>query len=856
MSKSKKSAPKDNGARNQTHGDYSTDTVKIASAKPIQIIENLPDEILNQPRFFQTKGKIPVVKEWQRPKMQRYYNGVKVGLGYFAGFDICGHGDAPDYLVLDFDHIFDDNGDFVNTAAQKWYNLVAQSETYCEKSVSGHGLHAIFKPSDGEFKKMASGKAASLNLGGNAKIEIFYKPNGRYFLLTGDVYNCAPKTPISADCSIINTLLDEINHRPPLQNKDLRTDERADTSKALEMLNFIPCTDLDYNDWLAVGMILKTNGNTVDDWINWSRADSARFDEQTCRYKWDTFTGNEKTIASLCDMAKRYGYHPAAQSSNEPPEGATDAQIIEWIKSKLEWEKSRGGKWRASCTQQNVDLIFTYDPVIKNLMGYNEFYGQEVFLKSPFWKKNCTGDEWKNSDDSHLYNYIRRTYGNLKGKDVIFDTQVEFSRKNSFHPVKQYLENLEWDGTPRAETYFSKFLNIDDTPYTREITRKWLLGAVSRIYHEGCDFQFALVLHGKQGIGKGYCLRMLGSQWYVSLTDSLDDTHALDTIERGWIIEIAELAAGRKAEINAQKVFISNNADTRRKAFARRAETTKRHCVFGISVNDEHFLRDLTGNRRYKILESHSAQNEIVEGLTPEYVNQVWAEVMVMYNELFKNGFDEQKLRLTKEVDAQAEEIANQHIQDDGLQGEIESFLEKPILPACIWERLSKEERRTFFADGRIKIDPSDIEARIKTQIKQATRRDETLQEFKDYQTANIDDNPNSGYILIESKSYKGEVTDITTYYYGSCERESTCAAEIFNECFGNDKRKNTNRINEVLATLTNWKREDKHVRNFAGIYGQQNIQYWRDKTDEKPRHDTTFAARVSSIIGDEKFPF
>ena len=255
MSKSKKSALI-NGA--QTHqGNYSTDTVKIASATPIQNLENLPDEILNQPRFFQTKGKIPVVKEWQRPKMQRYYNGVKVGLGYFAGFDICGHGDAPDYLVLDFDHIFDDNGDFVNTAAQKWYNLVAQSETYIEKSVSGHGLHAIFKPSDGEFKKMASGKAASLILGGNAKIEIFYKPNGRYFLLTGDVYNCAPKTPVSADCSIINTLLDEINHRPPLQNKDLRADGRADTSKALEMLNFIPCTDLDYNDWLAVGMILK-----------------------------------------------------------------------------------------------------------------------------------------------------------------------------------------------------------------------------------------------------------------------------------------------------------------------------------------------------------------------------------------------------------------------------------------------------------------------------------------------------------------------------------------------------------------------------------------------------------------------
>ena len=303
-----------------------------------------------------------------------------------------------------------------------------------------------------------------------------------------------------------------------------------------------------------------------------------------------------------------------------PPSKDRDEQLIAAINKRIFRKRRQESAmyYVADSLQENADLIFSYDPLLDKLVGYDEFYRQYTFLKPVFWHKDdCTGEQWKDSDDKELRRYIRKTYQNFKGAELIDDNLTHYAGKNSFYPIKQYLESLQWDGTKRAETYFSKFLNVDDTPYTREVTLKWLLGAVSRIYHEGCDFQFALVLHGKQGIGKGYCLRMLGKQWHVSLMDSLDDSHAVDTIERGWIVEIAELAAGRKAELNAQKAFLSANEDTRRRAYARRAETIKRHCVFAISVNDEHFLKDLTGNRRYKILESHSAQNEIVEGLTP-----------------------------------------------------------------------------------------------------------------------------------------------------------------------------------------------------------------------------------------------
>ncbi|MBQ9487064.1 MAG: hypothetical protein IJU91_04580, partial [Selenomonadaceae bacterium] len=839
-----------------------------------QKLTNLPDKFLNQPRWIKCgcptaknewDYKAPVDKGWSKPEKQHRAADVTLGENQVLGFDISGHGTRDEILMFDFDKIFDSDGNFISSDAEKWFNYIhSEIDGYAEYSLSGRGAHipAVINAADflnlkikGEYIYKFKDAPADVD----AKLEIYVCNKSKNFIFTGRLLDCTPKAPFFDDSDAVKVFIEQIipsmekaGTKPNEQKRTQKNTSTADefNNPTRDSINRLSIADLakiipdtvKFVDGKEHEFICPYCGNGSGDnktgvSIHGLPNDPHKFYCFKCRnvftnidlfalhFKsdlrgqnfYDVLNKSVALIKSVLPDAQIDEMPPSynTPANNDlPPEGLTDAQTIAWIKSKLDWEKSKSGKMRVSRTQRNLDLIFDHDPTIKNLIGYDEFYKQEVFLKAPLWKKNCVGDEWKNSDDAHLRGYLKKVYADYRDTESVADNIVIYSRKNSFHPVKQYLESLKWDGTPRAETYFSKFLNVDDTPYTREITRKWLLGAISRVYHEGCDFQFALVLHGRQGIGKGYSLRMLGQKWHVSLTDSLDDTHALDTIERGWIIEIAELAAGRKAEINAQKAFLSDNADTRRKAYARRAETTPRHCVFAISVNDEHFLRDLTGNRRYKILESHSAQNEIVEGLTAEYVDQVWAEAFQMYQELFKDGFNDQLLRLSREVDAQADAIAEKHIQDDGLQGEIESFLEKPVLPTCIWERLTKEERRKFFADGRINLDYSDIEARIKTQIKQAARRDETLKEFSDYVSYHVDDHPDTGAIYTEEK-HVGKDIEIVTYFYGTCDRDSTCAAEIFNECFGNDKRKNTNRINEVLATLSGWKRVDKRSKNF-----------------------------------------
>ena len=301
-----------------------------------QNLNNLPAELLLLKRFFlcgcELDGvfnpKAPVVKAWTNPKNQHYYNKVKIkDKRQVLGFDISGHGGGVDYAVLDFDHVLDDNGNFVNDAAQKWYNYAAFSGTYIEKSVSGHGLHAIFKPTDGEFEKMASGSNARFDLGGGACIEIFYK-TGRQFILTGDVFDCEPKTPISTDCSVIRDLLTEIAKNSTQNKKENqpKIDNNANQQTALHstpysanppeyesarqiaMLNAINPAQLSYSDWLAVISACKNLGISESIVDAWNKRDAARYDEHKNKVQYDSLNDPSFDIETLHGIAKKFGY--------------------------------------------------------------------------------------------------------------------------------------------------------------------------------------------------------------------------------------------------------------------------------------------------------------------------------------------------------------------------------------------------------------------------------------------------------------------------------------------------------------------------------------------------------------------
>lgn len=299
-----------------------------------QILENLPKEILNQPRFFAVNEvKEPLTKGWSKPENQKPYNEIQ-GL---VGFDTAGHDVFEDYLFLDFDHIFNDDGQFVNVLAEEWYTKIRDAlKTYCELSASSTGAHMIAKPTKGKFKKISSGKNGRIYFSErrdkNAPfLELFYCTRGRYCLFTGNVFDCEPNAPVThgqAADDVFTMCLEEItkqNQKPPktplkpqeansavLVYQSQGNTREYDIWRAGKMLDVIRVAELSREDWLNVGMALKNNGNTCSDWENWSRNDD-RFKQNECETLWQGFNGAGLTIATIADLANRYGYDAKAE---------------------------------------------------------------------------------------------------------------------------------------------------------------------------------------------------------------------------------------------------------------------------------------------------------------------------------------------------------------------------------------------------------------------------------------------------------------------------------------------------------------------------------------------------------------
>jgi len=511
-----------------------------------------------------------------------------------------------------------------------------------------------------------------------------------------------------------------------------------------------------------------------------------------------------------------------------PASPERDAEMIELIRDACDWHCNRQGfKESVKATAANVEKIFTYDPNLDGLIGYDEFQQADVFLKAPTWNNAKKGDEWTDRDDSQLQMYLRKTYTEFANEKLTFNAVTVFSDDHRFHVVKDFFHSLpKWDGKPRAKKLFVKFLGADDIPYVHEVTLNILTAAIARIFHPGCDYQLAPILLGEQGIGKSHCLSRLGGAWYGSLVDDVGDPHAIDAIQKLWFVEIKEMAAMKK-DVDANKRFIDSAKDTRRQAYARRATTIPRHCVFVITTNNKMCLTDMTGNRRYPIIVCHNKARHFVAGLTDDYIKQVWAEVFAHYNELFKDGFDEKKLVLSREAQTQSDEIAEDYLRDDGMESEIRAYLDIKILPLVLWYLLTREERRKFIADGRLVI----IDAVKEFNHRRRARggKDAIVQRDVDLISSCLTKTQQKNWLRIEHKTIQGN--DVDEYIlYGSELREHICAVEIYNECFGNDKRKSPTRINEILNRIDGWnlgedisKADPAYLRQRKVFYREEN---------------------------------
>ena len=338
-------------------------------------------------------------------------------------------------------------------------------------------------------------------------------------------------------------------------------------------------------------------------------------------------------------------------------------------------------------TIENVVLILRYDPGLTRCLALNEMDHNIVVTRSLPWRTVEGMSQWVDADDAALRHYMEKFYG-LYGKDRIFDAVNVVASENKFHPVRDYLEGCEWDEVPRVETLLVDYLGAEDNPYTRAVTRKTLAAAVARVYQPGCKFDYMLTIRGRQGLGKSAFIAKLGGPWFSDSFTTLQGKDAYEQVLGVWIMEVGELAGMRKAEAETIKLYISKQTDRFRPAYGRRTQEFPRQCIFIGTTNEEQFLRDTTGNRRFWVVDTPNEPiRDLFEELTPDLIRLIWAEAVKIY----RAG---EKLFLPRNLETRAREIQATYEEENPRVGIVADYLDR-LLPED-WDSRDTYDRRTW----------------------------------------------------------------------------------------------------------------------------------------------------------------
>jgi len=375
--------------------------------------------------------------------------------------------------------------------------------------------------------------------------------------------------------------------------------------------------------------------------------------------------------------------------------GSFTKQPSEVIEENTDWLKDlqidKSGKFVSSAN--NINIIFENDTNIKLLFRLNTFCNKIYIMYSPPWRIIDGDEPMRDIDFSGIRNYFECVYG-ISSNSKIEDSLVLTAEKHNYHPVRDYLSSLTWDGKNRIDHLLHEYFGAEDSEYTSAAMRKSLCAAVARIFNPGIKFDNLLVLVGAQGTYKSTFFKRLGREWFSDTFLSVQGKEAFEQLNGVWIMEIAELAGLKKAEVESVKHFISKSEDTYRPAYGRVVETYKRQCIFFGSTNQVEFLRDETGNRRFVPIQVcfEDRTKSVIDDLTKAEVDQIWAEAVSLYlngESLFFSAFE------TKS--AEASQLV--HMEIDNRAGVVDEYL-NVLLPKN-WDNVGLDARRDFFLSSK-----------------------------------------------------------------------------------------------------------------------------------------------------------
>lgn len=254
----------------------------------------------------------------------------------------------------------------------------------------------------------------------------------------------------------------------------------------------------------------------------------------------------------------------------------------------------------------NAMLALRYDTRIANVFSYDEMLRAAILRQPvpsvmPQAEVDFVGRPVRDDDITALQELLQATGLEKLGRDIVHQAVDLRAREQAFHPVRDYLDGLRWDGASRLATWLSAYLGADDNAYHGGIGTMFLVAMVARIYQAGCKSDYMLVLEGPQGAMKSTACRVLGAEWF---SDNLPDirTAGKDVAQHlngKWLIEVAEMSSLDKVEAAALKAFVTRTTERYRPSYGRKEVIEPRQCVFIGTTNKTAYLRDETGGRRF-----------------------------------------------------------------------------------------------------------------------------------------------------------------------------------------------------------------------------------------------------------------
>ena len=361
----------------------------------------------------------------------------------------------------------------------------------------------------------------------------------------------------------------------------------------------------------------------------------------------------------------------------------------EWVLNFLDCNHDKDGNIK-SVKQfvHNFEIVMDKDDRFAGKIRFNEFAQQLYLCGNVPWEKEDNCRAWSSHDDSALFSLIQADYG-LKSRQDFADALKNVSMRNKFHPVRELLDSLTWDGKEHIRSLLPEYLGAEDSDYTYQVMRLWMLGAVSRVYKPGNKFDYTIILQGSQGIGKSTFLKLmaLDDSWFNDSLDSLDSDKAVQSLTGSWIIELAELKslARTAGGVESVKRFLTATQDKYRIPYERRADTFYRQCVFAGTTNKDDFLQDETGNRRFLIVQT-GVKKPSKSLFVPEIMDTIklaWAEAV----HIWKN--EKPQPILPEAYMQEAKELQEANMADDGKRGIIQEYLEgkTQVCAREIWEK-------------------------------------------------------------------------------------------------------------------------------------------------------------------------